>query len=77
MAQKEGAIFQQSGYTKMTIKKELVGVFNSVFSYGKLRDSSLTYFLGFVVLGLKIVEHIGQLHKSTFPFETSLMTSSM
>ena len=49
----------------MTIKNEPVGVFNSVFSYGKLRDSSLTYFPGFSVLCLEIVENIGQMHKSS------------
>ena len=41
-------------------------IFNSVFSYGKLRDNSLTYFPGFGVLCLEIVESIGQMHKSTF-----------
>ena len=41
--------------------------FNYVFSYGKLRDSSLTYFPVFVVLYLEIVENIHQMHKSTFP----------
>ena len=50
------------------IKHEPVGVFNSVFSYGKLRDSSLTYFLGFAVLFPEIIENIGQMHKSAFSF---------
>ena len=41
--------------------------FNSVFSYGKLRDSSLTYIPFFVMLYLKIVvENIDQMHKNTF-----------
>ena len=39
---------------------------NSVFSYGKLRDSSLIYFQIFVVLYLEIVENIDQMHESTF-----------
>ena len=63
----------------MTIKNEPVGVLNSVFSYGKLRDSSLTYFLVFVVFYLEFVENVDQMHKSTFSYyqliETSLMTS--
>ena len=42
--------------------------FNSVFSYGKLKDSSLTYFPGFAVLCLEIAENIGQMYKSTFFF---------
>ena len=49
----------------MTIKNEPVGVFNSDFSYGKLKDGSLTYFPGFTVLCL---ENIGQMHKITFSF---------
>ena len=57
------------------------GFFNSVFSYGKLRDSPLTYFPVFVVLYLEIVENIDQMHKSTFSYykliETNLMTSSI
>ena len=36
--------------TEAAIKNELVGVFNSVFSYRKFRDSSLTYFPVFVAL---------------------------
>ena len=63
----------------MTIKNEPVGVLNSVFSYGKLRDSSLTYFPVFVVFYLEFVENVDQMHKSTFSYyqliETSLMTS--
>ena len=40
--------------------------FDSVFSYGKLRGSSLTYFLVFVVLCLKLFENIDEMSKSTF-----------
>ena len=40
--------------------------FSIVFSYGKLRDSSLTYFPAFVVLYLKLVENIDQMHEGTF-----------
>ena len=62
-------------------KKKTVGVFNSVFSYGKVRDSSLTYFSVFVVLYLEIVENIDKMHTSTFSYyqliETSLMLSSI
>ena len=36
--------------TEAAIKNELVGVFNSVVSYRKLRDTSLTYFPIFVAL---------------------------
>ena len=39
--------------------------------------SSLIYSPGSVVLCLEIAENIGQMLKSTFPFETSLMTSSI
>ena len=64
MAQKERVIFQRSAWTITTIKtKEL---FNSVFSYGKLRDSSLIYFPVFVVLYLEIVENIDQMQKKYF-----------
>ena len=42
--------------------------FNSVFGYGELKDSTLTYFPGLAVLCLEIVENIGQMHKSTFSF---------
>ena len=47
-------------------KMNQVEFFNSVFSYGKLRDSSLIYFPIFVVLYLEIIENIDQMHKSTF-----------
>ena len=40
--------------------------FDSVFSYGKLRGSSLTYFPVFVVLYLKLFERIDQISESTF-----------
>ena len=54
--------------TEAAIKNELVGVFNSVFSYRKFRDSSLTYFPVFVALYiyLKINENIDQMHENTF-----------
>ena len=71
MAQKERAIFQRSGQIKTTIRNETVGAFQSVVSYEKLRDSSLTYFPVFVVLYLEIVENIDQMHKVIFPFTTS------
>ena len=54
MAQKNESFFNQQEF------------FNSVFSYGKLRDSSLTYFPAFVALYLEIVEKIDQMHKSNF-----------
>ena len=41
--------------------------FSSVFRYGKLRDSSLTYFPVFVVFYLEIVENIEQMHEVLFP----------
>ena len=37
--------------------------FDSVFSYGKLRGSSLTYFPVFAVLYLKLFENIDQMSK--------------
>ena len=40
--------------------------FNSVFSYDKLRDSSLTDVLVFVMLYLKLNENIDQMHESRF-----------
>ena len=52
----------------MIIKDEPVGVFNSVFTYGKLTDNSLIYLPGFGVFCLEIVENIGQIHKSTCSF---------
>ena len=39
---------------------------DSVFSFGKLRGSSLTYFPGFVVLYLKVFKNMDQMSKSTF-----------
>ena len=78
---KNESFFNNLAKQKRQQKNEPVGVFNSVFSYGKLGDSSLTYFLVFVVLYLEIVENIDQMHKSTFCYyqliETSLMTSSI
>ena len=41
---------------------------NSVFSCGKLKDSSLISLPGFAVHCLEIVENIGQMHKSIFSF---------
>ena len=53
--------------------------FNSVFSYGKLRGSSLTYFPAFVVLYLKLFVNIDQMPESTFfschSIEMKLVTS--
>ena len=50
---KERVMFDDLAKQTMTIKNEPVGVFfSSVFSYGKPRDSSITYFLVFVVLYL-------------------------
>ena len=46
--------------------------FYSVFSYGKLRDSSLTYFPVFVVLYLKLAESIDKMHKAHFSLASSL-----
>ena len=62
-------------------KKNQQEFFNSVSSYGKLRDGSLTYFSVFAVLYLEIVENIDKIHTSTFSYyqliETSLMVSSI
>ena len=77
MAQKERAIFQRSGKKKTTIRNETAGAFQSVISYEKLRDSSLTYFLVFVVLYLEIVENIDQMHKSNFSFYQLIVTGLM
>ena len=49
-----------------TIKTKQLEFFNSVFSYGKLKDSSLTYFLVFVVIYLKIVENIDHKNENNF-----------
>ena len=47
------------GLNKKTIKKtNQQKFFNSVLRYGKLRDSSLTYFSVFVVLYREIVKNI-------------------
>ena len=79
MAQKESIIFRPTAKTKAAIKNELVGVFNSLFSYRKLKDSSLTFFPISVVLYLKINESIAQIHEgilfSYSLIEMSLMTS--
>ena len=48
------------------VKKEPVGVLNSVFSYGKLRESSLTYTPVLVVLCLETEANIDQIHETTF-----------
>ena len=40
--------------------------FNSVFSYRKLRDSSLKYFPVFVAFYLKLVENNDKMQESTF-----------
>ena len=77
MAQKKESFLDNLAKQKRTIKTNQWEIFNFLFSYGKLKDSSLTYFPGFAVLCLEHVENIGQMHKSTFPFETSLMTSSI
>ena len=48
-------------FLTICLNKNGNGVFDSVFSYGKLRDRSLTYFPVFVVLYLyKIAENIDQ-----------------
>ena len=64
---------------KAAIKNEPEGVFDSVFSYGKLRGSSLTYFPVFAVLYLKLFENIDRMSESTFFscyfIEMKLMTS--
>ena len=44
--------FSLIGLNKNNNKNEPVGVFNSVFSFGKLRDSSITYSPFFLVLYL-------------------------
>ena len=63
----------------MAIENEPVGVFNSVFSYGKLRDGSFTYL--FVVLSLYMAENIDQMHENSFFsyyfIEMALMTLSV
>ena len=64
MAQKERVIFRPFGLTKTTIKNEPVGVFSSVFSYGKLREM----FSIFVGSHLAIVESNDQMHESTFSY---------
>ena len=51
-----------------TIKTKQLEFFNSVFSYGKLKDSSLTYFLVFVVIYLKIVENIDHNNENNFSY---------
>ena len=80
LAQKECIIFfdhlPKQSSNKKTNQKEF---FDSVFSYGKLRGSSLTYFAFFVVLYLKLFENIDQMSESTFLFchliEMKLMAS--
>ena len=62
MAKKRTSHFSTIWLNKNDNKSEPVGLFNSIFSYGKLKDSSLPYFLGFAVLCLEIVENIGQMH---------------
>ena len=44
---KNESFFDHLAKQKKPIKNEPVGVFNSVFSYGKLRDSSFNIFSGF------------------------------
>ena len=46
-------------------KKNQKEFFDSLFSYGKLRGSSLTYFPVFVVLYTKLFENIDQKSEST------------
>ena len=53
--------FSTIGLNKTAIKIEPEGVFDSVFSYGKLRGSFLIYFPVFVVLYLKLFENIDQM----------------
>ena len=48
------------------------GVFLSVFSYGKLRGSSLTYFPVFVVMYLKLLKTFIKCLKAHFSLATSL-----
>ena len=52
--------FSTIGLTKKSKSKEF---FNSVFSFGKLRDSSLTHFPVFVVLYLNVFENMDQISK--------------
>ena len=59
-------IFRPSALTKVAIKMNQWEFFNSVFSYGKRRDSSLTYFLVFVVLYLKLIEKLTKCMKAHF-----------
>ena len=60
----ERIIFRPSTYTKRAIENEPVGVFSILFSV--MEDRSLTYFPFFVVLYLKMVENIDQVHESSF-----------
>ena len=46
-------------------------------SLNRVKDSSLTYFPGFAVLCLEIVENVVKCIKVLSLFETSLMTSSI
>ena len=66
---------------KKNDKNEPVGVFNSAFRFGKLRDSSLADFLVFAALYRKIVENIDQMHENPFFYcsfsEMDLMASSI
>ena len=66
LAQKECIIFRPSTKTKAAIKIEPEGVFDSVFSSGKLRSSSLRYFPVFVVFYLKLFENIDKMSESRF-----------
>ena len=47
---------------QLTIRECQKAEIYSVCSYGKLRGSSLTYFPGFEMLCLEIVENIDQMH---------------
>ena len=68
MAKKNESFFNNLAKQKRQLKKKQEEFFNFVFSYGKLKDSSLTYFPSFAVLCLEIGKNIGQMHKSTFSF---------
>ena len=56
-----------AGCTRQYIMNQL-GYFKSGCSFGKLKDSSITYFPICVVLYLEIAKSIDRMHKSTFLF---------
>ena len=66
MAQEECVIFDHLPKQKQQLKTNQKEFFDSVFSYGKLTGSSLTYVLVFVVRYLKLYENIDQMPEITF-----------